>query len=119
MSAHLSSRRSFLYTAATLSGSAFFFRYAPGAQAYAALQANPPDAMRAQIGAAPIETTKLGERLVLLSGPGGNVVVFHGPDGKIVIDGFVKPAWPRLKAALDALDGSPIKSLVDTHWHFD
>jgi cyclase len=119
MSAHLSSRRSFLYTAATLSGSAFFFRYAPGAQAYAALQANTPDAMRAQIGAAPIETTKLGERLVLLSGPGGNVVVFHGPDGKIVIDGFVKPAWPRLKAALDALDGSPIKSLVDTHWHFD
>jgi glyoxylase-like metal-dependent hydrolase (beta-lactamase superfamily II) len=24
-----------------------------------------------------------------------------------------------LKAALDGLDGSPIKSLIDTHWHFD
>ena len=55
----------------------------------------------------------------MLAGPGGNVVVLHGPDGKIVVDGFVKPAWPRLKAALDAIDGSPIKSVIDTHWHFD
>jgi glyoxylase-like metal-dependent hydrolase (beta-lactamase superfamily II) len=75
--------------------------------------------MRAQMGGAPIQTTKLGERLVMLSGPGGNVVVLHGPDGKIVVDGFVKPAWPKLKAALDAIDGSPIRSMVDTHWHLD
>jgi hypothetical protein len=25
----------------------------------------------------------------------------------------------ELKAALDAIDGSPIKSMIDTHWHFD
>jgi glyoxylase-like metal-dependent hydrolase (beta-lactamase superfamily II) len=45
--------------------------------------------------------------------------VLQSPAGKIVVDGFVKPAWPKLKAELDAIDGSPIKSLVDTHWHFD
>ena len=81
-------------------------------------QAMTADARRAQLGAAPIETTKLAERLVMLSGPGGNVVVSHG-DFKVVVDGFVLPAWPRLKATLDGLDGSPIKSLIDTHWHFD
>jgi glyoxylase-like metal-dependent hydrolase (beta-lactamase superfamily II) len=118
MTGHLSSRRSFLHAAGMLSGSALLFRYAPGG-ALGAFQANALDARRAQMGGTPIQTTKLGERLVMFSGPGGNVVVLHGPDGKIVVDGFVKPAWPNLKAALDAIDGSPIKSMVDTHWHFD
>jgi cyclase len=118
MTRHLSSRRSFLHAAGILSGSALLFRYAPGG-ALDAFQGNTPDAVRAQMGGRPIQTTKLGERLVMLSGPGGNVVVLHGPDGKIVVDGFVKPAWPSLKAALDAIDGTPIKSLIDTHWHFD
>ena len=108
------SRRAFLRSGGALAGGAILLRYAPGVLA----QANTPDARRAQMGAAPIETTKLGERLVMLSGPGGNVVVSHG-DVKVVVDGFVQPAWPRLKAALDGLDGSPIKSLIDTHWHFD
>ena len=71
------------------------------------------------MGALPIQTTRLGDSLVLLSGPGGNVVVLHGPDGKVVVDGFLQPAWPRLKAAIDALDGTPVKTLIDTHWHFD
>ena len=71
------------------------------------------------MAAAPIVTTKLTERLALLSGAGGNVLVFHGPDGKVVVDGFVRPAWPKLKAALASIDGAPIKSMIDTHWHFD
>jgi glyoxylase-like metal-dependent hydrolase (beta-lactamase superfamily II) len=96
-------------------GGAILLRYAPATLLAQAITA---DARRAQLGAAPIETTKLAERLVMLSGPGGNVVVSHG-DFKVVVDGFVLPAWPRLKAALDGLDGSPIKSLIDTHWHFD
>jgi cyclase len=81
--------------------------------------ADPIAALRAQMGTLPIHTSRLSERLVMLSGPGGNVVVLHGPDGKIVVDSFVQPAWPRLKAALDALDSGPVKMLIDTHWHFD
>ena len=57
--------------------------------------------MRAQMGAAPIETVKLGDSLAMLSGPGGNVVVLSGPDGKIVVDTFVQPAWAVLKQTLD------------------
>ena len=75
--------------------------------------------MRTQIAAAPIETARLGEGLVMLSGPGGNVVVMFGREGKFMVDSFVQPAWPRLKATLDGLDGSPLRTLIDTHWHFD
>jgi len=85
----------------------------------AAAQPDPVAAIRAHMGLLPIQTTPLGDRLVMLSGPGGNVVVLHGPDGKVVVDSFVQPAWPRLKAAIDALDGQPVKTLIDTHWHFD
>ena len=112
------SRRAFLRATGLLAGGAVVCRYAPRTIGEA-FQQNTADAMRAQIGAAPIQTTPLADRLVMLSGPGGNVVVMHGPGGKVVVDGFVLPAWPRLKAALDALDDRPIKSMIDTHWHFD
>ena len=111
-------RRAFLRSAGLFTGAALAYRYAP-ASIGAAFQGNTPDAMRAQLASAPIETTKITERLAMLSGAGGNVLVFHGPDGSIVVDGFVKPAWPKLKAALAAIDGGPIKSMIDTHWHFD
>ena len=76
-------------------------------------------ALRAQMGSLPIATTRLTDRLVLLSGPGGNVVVLHGDDGKFVVDSFMQPAWPQLKSTLDALRGGTVRTLVNTHWHFD
>jgi len=76
-------------------------------------------AMRAQMGSAPIQSQRLAENLTLLSGPGGNVVVLNGPDGKIVVDTFLLPAWPKLKETLDGLGNAPLKSVIDTHWHFD
>ena len=76
-------------------------------------------ARRAEMGAVPIVSTTLAENLTMLSGPGGNVIVLNGPDGKLVVDSFVQPAWPALKQQLDTLSPSPIKLLVDTHWHFD
>lgn len=76
-------------------------------------------AQRAQMAAAPMEMMELGAGLVLLSGPGGNVVVLHGTDGKIVADTFVLPAWSELKTRLDALGTAPISTVINTHWHFD
>ena len=124
-----SSRRRFLHEATLLAGGALALRYATGhafsTPTYAEMlqaataKADPAAAMRAQMGAAAIETTKLADGLVMLSGPGGNVVVLHGPDGKVVVDSFVQPAWPRLKSTLDSLAGGPVKTLIDTHWHFD
>jgi cyclase len=85
----------------------------------AAAPADPLAAMRAQIGATPIEATKLSENLTLLSGPGGNVVVLSGRDGKLVVDTFVQPAWTALKQRIDGMGSGRIATLIDTHWHFD
>ena len=122
------SRRSFLRSTATISAGALVARYAPAglihveataAMRQAAAQKDPLAARRAQMGSIPIQKTALGSGLAMLSGPGGNVVVLHGSEGKIVVDSFVQPAWPALKATLDELPGGAIKTLIDTHWHFD
>src|SRR5688500_14496802 len=96
-------RRGFLRTTGLVGGAALIARYAPGVETALALanQAPAPDPlvekMRAQMGAAPIETATLAQGVVMLSGPGGNIVVLTGREGKIVVDSFVQPAWPRLK----------------------
>jgi glyoxylase-like metal-dependent hydrolase (beta-lactamase superfamily II) len=117
-------RRAFLSTTGAFGGAALIAHCAPGlvGMAFArGVQAPDPavEKMRAQMGGAAIETTRLADGVSMLSGPGGNVVVLAGKEGKVVVDGFVQPAWPRLKSALDAIDGSPIKTMIDTHWHFD
>jgi glyoxylase-like metal-dependent hydrolase (beta-lactamase superfamily II) len=81
--------------------------------------ADPLAAMRAQMAAAPIQTTRLTNMLTMLSGPGGNVLVWHGEEGKVVVDTFVQGAFPALKQRLDALGNAPVVAAVNTHWHFD
>ena len=75
--------------------------------------------MRAAMGAEPITSTRLNERLTMLAGPGGNVLVLRGSDGKVVVDTFVQGAWQKLKQSLDAIGPAPLKAAIDTHWHFD
>ena len=120
-------RREMLRNTAGLAGGAFLAHLIPGAvRAGAAYggQGTAPGAdgvaaARAQMGATPIQAQKLAENLTLLSGPGGNVVVLNGPEGKIVVDTFLSPAWPRLKETLDGLGSASVKTVIDTHWHFD
>ncbi|HMH82733.1 MAG TPA: MBL fold metallo-hydrolase [Gemmatimonadales bacterium] len=80
---------------------------------------DPVAAVRARIGAIPIQAQPLAENLTLLAGPGGNVVVLHGAEGMVLVDTFVAPAWPRLQESLKGLSGAPVKFVIDTHWHFD
>jgi len=120
------SRREFLRSAAVIaSGAAVRRHLSPVHSAFmdAAQAAVAPSdaigALRAGMGSLPIVINRLTERLVMLSGPGGNVVVLHGSDGKLVVDSFMQPAWPQLKSTLDGLSGGGVRTLIDTHWHFD
>jgi cyclase len=120
------SRREFLRSAAVIAGGAAVSRHLSPVHAACvhAAQANvaPTDAvvaLRARMGSLPITTNRLTDRVVMLSGPGGNVVVLHGSDGKLVVDSFMQPAWPQLKSTLDGLAGGAIRTLIDTHWHLD
>ena len=123
-----STRREMLRNSAGFAGSALLAQLFPSAvgsgvpgllQQAATAPADRLTAIRAQMGAAPIQAQPLAENLTLLSGPGGNVVVLNGPDGKIVVDTFLLPAWPKLKETLDGLGNAPVKTVIDTHWHFD
>jgi cyclase len=113
-------RRAFIITS---SATTFYLgcggRTADAPAPQAALPVDALTQMRTKLGSAPIETLKLADNLTMLYGPGGNVVVMNGPNGKIVVDTFVLPAWEKLKNALDAMGNQPIKTLIDTHWHFD
>jgi glyoxylase-like metal-dependent hydrolase (beta-lactamase superfamily II) len=127
----LTTRREMLRAAGAVAGGALFARLMPGTllagaprpmaypQQAGAAPADPVAAMRAQMGATPLETIKLTDNLTMLSGPGGNVVVLNGPDGKVVVDSFVQTAWAKLKQALDGMGNTPVRFLIDTHWHFD
>jgi cyclase len=124
-----STRREMLRNSAAFAGSAFVAQLFPGSllragvagfgQQTAAAPTDQLTAMRAQMGGAPIQTQPLAQNLTLLSGPGGNVVVLNGADGKFVVDTFLLPAWPKFKETLDGLGSEPLKTVIDTHWHFD
>jgi glyoxylase-like metal-dependent hydrolase (beta-lactamase superfamily II) len=120
-------RREMLQAAAGLAGGALAARFYPATLVHAASPGFPPQAaagdptaaMRAQFGGVPIQAQPLTDSITLLSGPGGNVVVLNGADGKLMGDTFVQPAWAHLKDALDAIGKAPVKTAIDTHWHFD
>jgi cyclase len=120
-------RRGMLRTAARLTGVALMDRFYPASWVRASIPSlpgrppgeDPVAASRARFAAIPIHTQQLTDKMTLLSGPGGNVVVLNGGDGKLVGDTFVMPVWPHFKEALGAIGKGPVKIAIDTHWHFD
>jgi glyoxylase-like metal-dependent hydrolase (beta-lactamase superfamily II) len=117
-------RRALLRSAGALASAALVCRWEAGlragqpASAAAKAGTDALNARRADLAKASIVRTRLADRLELLAGPGGNVVLLHGPDGLLLVDTFVRPAWPALQASLAAIGGS-IRTVIDTHWHFD
>jgi cyclase len=122
------SRRQMLRGSATLAGSTFLAHLFPATLLRASAAGYPQPApspadlladMRAKFNAVPMETQRLADNVTMFDGPGGAVTVLNGPDGKFVVDTFVAPAWTKLKEALDGLGNTPVKYVIDTHWHFD
>jgi len=121
-------RREILQSAGTLAGGWAVSHGFPEALAGATPRlaqragAAPGDALaaaRARFGKVPIESVKLSEKLTLLQGPGGNVVVLNGADGKLIVDTFTQLAWGRFKKTLEELGNAPLKFAIDSHWHWD
>jgi len=72
-----------------------------------------------QPAATPIQATKLTEKLVLLSGDGGNIAVLIGDDGLFMVDGGYSDRSGELLKAISGLDSHPMRLLFNTHWHPD
>jgi glyoxylase-like metal-dependent hydrolase (beta-lactamase superfamily II) len=102
---HPSSRRGFLK--ATLGGTAI-----------ATLAQWAPPVVFARERATPLATTKLTDRVSLISGAGANVVVLRGPEGAVLVDGGVEArSGELLKLALKEAAAKRVDTLINTHWH--
>lgn len=66
-----------------------------------------------------IKPQVLAPGVAVLFGAGGNIGVSYGEDGTILVDDQFAPLTPKIQAAVAALGATPVKFLVNTHWHGD
>jgi cyclase len=79
-----------------------------------ALLAQAPDPAKVEY-----RTEKVGDNLTVLFGGGGNIAALTGADGGLVVDSDVVELAPKLRAALASISATPVRFLVDTHFHLD
>ena len=75
--------------------------------------------MRHEAATAKLTVQRVRDNLHVILGAGGNIIVLTGPDGKLLVEAGLATARPALTAALEGINGDPIKHLINTHWHFD
>jgi len=74
---------------------------------------------RGEAAKSAISVRALRGNVHVLEGSGGNIGVFAGRDGKLLVDAGFPVSRSKITAALQRISADPIKSLVNTHWHFD
>ncbi len=87
-----------------------------GAMAFASLPAHAQDDQYAKVK---IKTTDLGGGVYMMMGAGGNLGLSTGTDGAFLIDDQFAPLSKKIMAAIDDVSDSPVRFLINTHWHFD
>jgi cyclase len=95
-----------------------FLRATLGTASAAAFTQFVPLVALARDSKTPLTTTKLSDKLVLISGAGANVVAMSGPDGALLVDGGVQARSADLvKLALKETGAKKVHTLFNTHWH--
>lgn len=94
-------RRSFLRNIAAASVGSAFLR----------------SSLRAQ--GAGISVTPLREKLHLLSGAGGNIIIQEGPEGLLLIDSGLSTSTAGILAETAKIGNGKVTLLFNTHWHTD
>jgi glyoxylase-like metal-dependent hydrolase (beta-lactamase superfamily II) len=95
-----------------------FLKAAIGTAAAASLTQLVPSPLVARESKAPLTTTKLSDRLVLISGAGANVVAMGSPEGALLVDGGLESRSADLvKLALKETGAKKVHTLFNTHWH--
>ena len=80
----------------------------------AAIAQQQPDWDAIQVTAQPIRPG-----VAVLFGNGGNIGVSYGVDGTLIVDDQFAPLTQKIQGAIGGLGATPVKFLVNTHWHFD
>jgi cyclase len=66
-----------------------------------------------------IKALKVAGSVYMLQGAGGNIGVSVGDDGIIIVDDQYAPLAPKIQAALAAISDSPVRFVINTHYHGD
>jgi cyclase len=66
-----------------------------------------------------VKAEQLAPGVAVLFGAGGNIGVSFGEDGTTLIDDQYAPMTGKIQAAVTAIGATPVKFLVNTHWHGD
>ncbi|HEU4601370.1 MAG TPA: MBL fold metallo-hydrolase [Steroidobacteraceae bacterium] len=66
-----------------------------------------------------IHTSSLRDNLYLLTGIGGNVVVFTGTDGALIVDDEYRELNTKLMVAIEKITDSSVRFVINSHWHSD
>src|SRR5678816_124338 len=61
----------------------------------------------------------LDGNITVLLGSGANITVFSGKRGKFLVDAGISKSQEKLQVALNKISPSPLKYVVNTHWHWD
>jgi glyoxylase-like metal-dependent hydrolase (beta-lactamase superfamily II) len=72
-----------------------------------------------QLAAAEIRTEKVGDKLHVLFGLGGNILASIGEQGVLIVDTQFPDLVPKYLAALEGLGGEKVNVAINTHWHYD
>ena len=84
----------------------------------AAVAPAPGAAATSAAAAATATVTPLGERLLLVSGLGGNIVALRGEEGLLLVDTGAPGTTRALQAELARFaPGAPVAAVINTHWH--
>ena len=68
----------------------------------------------------PVTATALSERLLLVSGLGGNVLALRADEGLLLVDAGAAGATSKLQAELKKFArGAKVTTVINTHWHTD
>ena len=66
-----------------------------------------------------IQTHPLAAGVYMLQGAGGNIGLSIGDDAVFIVDDQFAPLTPKILAAIAALTPTPVRFVVNTHWHYD
>jgi cyclase len=95
-----------------------FLKATLGSAAAATLTQFVPLAALARDSKTDLTTTKLNDKLFVISGAGANVVVMRSPEGVLLVDGGVESRSSELvKLALKETGAKKVHTLINTHWH--
>ena len=66
-----------------------------------------------------VKAEQLAPGVAVLFGAGGNIGVSYGEDGTVLIDDQFAPLTEKIQAAVTGVGATPVKFLINTHWHGD